>query len=177
MAIVRPSLARGVVIVTSGGTSPKLGGDADLGWMNASRHAYDYRGLTESEDAYIAGNSRLCRVSDPEYEAVVRDAFRRANERGQVEIFRNLPESETDYLQYANLQERHIHPHLATLTAPTLLIWATEDHTVPVERGLKLMRMIPNADIHVLSGASHMVMFDRTAAFNGVLASWCGGIP
>ena len=173
MAIVRPQLARGLVIVTSGGTAPRLGGDADKGWMEASAHAYDFHAITVSEEAYVGANSRLSRVSDPEYETILRDAFRRAKERGQIEIFRNLPEAETDYLQYANLQEQHLHPHLSKLTAPTLLIWATDDRTVPVERGVKLMRMIPNADMHVLSGASHMVMFDRTDDFNRILTGWC----
>jgi pimeloyl-ACP methyl ester carboxylesterase len=174
MAIVRPALVQKLVIVTSGGTAPRLGGEADRGWMDASRHAYDFRALTESEESYVRGNNRLAKVSDPEFETILRDAYRRAAARNQLEIFCNLPESETDFLKYVELQEQHIHPHLAKLTAPTLLIWATEDRTVPVERGLALLRMIPNADMHALSNAAHMVMFDRTAAFNRVLGAWCG---
>jgi pimeloyl-ACP methyl ester carboxylesterase len=174
MAIVRPALVQKLVIVTSGGTAPRLGGKADRGWMAASSHAYDFRALTESEESYVRGNNRLAKVSDPEFETILRDAYRRAAERNQLEIFCNLPESETNFLKYVELQEQHIHPHLAKLTAPTLLVWATEDHTVPVERGLALMRMIPNADMHVLANAAHMVMFDRTAAFNRVLGAWCG---
>ncbi|MEX1109529.1 MAG: alpha/beta fold hydrolase, partial [Dongiaceae bacterium] len=123
---------------------------------------------------YVAGNNRLGKLQDAEYEAIVRDAYRRAAARDQLEIFRNLPEAETDFLKYVELQEKHIHPHLASLTMKTLLIWATEDRTVPVERGLALMRLIPNADMHVLGGASHMVMLDRTDDFNRLLLAWCG---
>ncbi|MDZ4737010.1 MAG: alpha/beta hydrolase [Rhodospirillaceae bacterium] len=174
MAIVRPSLASKLVLVTTGGTAPRLGGDADRGWMEASSHAYDFRALTENEEAYIGGNSRLGKLQDAEYEAIVRDAYRRAAARNQLEIFRNLPEAETDFLKYVELQEKHIHPHVASLTMPTLLVWATEDRTVPVERGLALMRLLPNADLHVLSRASHMVMLDRTDDFNRLLLAWCG---
>ncbi|MEX2297516.1 MAG: alpha/beta hydrolase [Dongiaceae bacterium] len=174
MAIVRPSLARKLVLVTTGGTAPRLGGEADRGWMEASSHAYDFRALTENEESYVAGNNRLGKLQDAEYEAIVRDAYRRAAARDQLEIFRNLPEAETDFLKYVELQEKHIHPHLASLTMKTLLIWATEDRTVPVERGLALMRLIPNADMHVLGGASHMVMLDRTDDFNRLLLAWCG---
>jgi pimeloyl-ACP methyl ester carboxylesterase len=175
MAIARPALAERLVIVTSGGTAPRLGGNRDTAWMRASEAAYAFDDLTRSEEAYIAGNARLKGGDDEEYEAILREGYRRAAARGQIEIFRNLPASETDYLRYTELQEEHIHPFLSAMTAPTLLAWAAEDATVPVERGIALARMIPRADMHVFGAAGHMVMLDRTSDFNRLLASWCSG--
>ncbi len=173
LAILRPNLAAKLVIVTSGATSPRLGGDLDREWVAASKAAYDYGGGVDTEDGFIRTNSRLGKANDPEFEAIIRDNYRRATAAGQVEMFRHLPEAESDPIKYVALQETYIHPFLPQFTVPTLLIWAAEDGTVPVERGLKLMRLFPKADMHVFAGAAHMVMLDRTDDFNRLLMNWC----
>lgn len=173
MAIRRRGLAAGIVIVTSGATAPKLGGDCDRDWLAASKVAYDYAGGVDTEDDFIRTNSSLAKSGDAEAEAILRDNYRRAREAGQIEMFRNLPESETGFDGYIGIQERHIHPHLATLEVPILLVWAANDPTVPIERGVALQRIAQHADLHVLGDASHMVMLDRAAAFNRLLGSWC----
>ncbi len=175
MAIARPELASGLVIVTSGGTAPRLGGELDRGWMEASKTAYDYSGGADTEDGFIRANGSLSRRNDPALERLLRENYRRAATAGQIAMFRNLPADELDLDRYVQLQERHIHPHLSALTTPTLIVWASDDPTVPVERGVALMRLFPRADLHVLGGASHMVMHDRADGFNRLLAGWCAG--
>lgn len=173
MAIQRPGPASGVVIVTSGATAPKLGGDRDSEWFAASKAAYDYAGGVDTEDDFIRTNSSLAMSGDPEAEAILRDCYRRARAAGQIEMFRHLPESETSFEGYIQTQERHVHPHLVSLKAPILLIWAANDPTVPIERGVALQRIARHADLHVLGDASHMVMLDRADAFNRLLGGWC----
>ena len=175
MAIARPALAEKVVVVTSGGTAPRLGGALDKEWMAASKAAYDYGGGADTEEGFIRGNAILQRGHDPAIELLLRDNYRRAVASGQIKMFRRRPTDETDIERYTLLQEEHIHPYLPQLDVPILIVWAAEDPTVPVERGLRLARLCPAADFHVFGGASHMVMFDRREAFNGLLAAWCAG--
>jgi pimeloyl-ACP methyl ester carboxylesterase len=51
-------------------------------------------------------------------------------------------------------------------------MWSADDPTVPVERGLALQRLMPRSDMHVFSRAQHMLMHDRSEAFNSVLRAW-----
>lgn len=144
--------------------------------MAASGAAYNYKGGADSEESFIRTNGILSRSGDPAMEAILRDNYRRALASGQIEMFRRRSAEETDIERYTLLQEEHVHSHLPQLALPVLILWAAEDPTVPVERGLRLARLFPSADFHVFGGASHMVMFDRREAFNRLLAEWCGGL-
>lgn len=55
---------------------------------------------------------------------------------------------------------------LARIVAPTLLIWAERDALVPVAVGAALQQAIPTARLQVISGAGHVVMWDRPTEFN-----------
>ncbi len=175
MAILRPGLVAKLAIVTSGGTAPRLGGELDHAWIAAGRKAYDYRNGIGTEEDFIRTNSSLSKNADPLFERMLRENYRRAVASGQIEMFRRRTAEETDTERYLELQEKHIHPYLAELAMPVLIIWAAEDATVPVERAVRLMRLMPHADLHVFGAASHMVMLDRAEGFNALLASWCAG--
>ena len=173
IAITHPRLVSRLVIVTSGGTAPYLGGDADTGWMSASNAAYNNPTRLESENAFINGNSHLSKQPDPDYEAILRENYRRAIEVGQPELFASMPESETDYRAYGNLQLEYVLPHAQSIRIPTLLVWADADATVPVARGLKLMECLPNSELHVLRDSAHNVMHDQYEKFNLLLRGFC----
>lgn len=176
MAIRRPTLAAGVVIVTSGATAPRLGGRLDEGWIAASKAAYDYQGGVDTEDDFIRTNASLALNGDAAAESLLRENYRRAKASGQIEMFRNLPDSETNLDGYIGIQEREVHPHLASIQAPILLIWAANDPTVPMERGIALQRIARHADLYALGNASHMVMLDRAETFNRLLGDWCANL-
>ncbi len=74
---------------------------------------------------------------------------------------------------HTRLQEEHIHPYLPSLAVPTLLVWANDDGTVPVERGLRLMELFADCEMHVFDKARHMVMIDQAGKFNRLLLTWC----
>jgi pimeloyl-ACP methyl ester carboxylesterase len=173
MATEQPERIRGIVLVTSGGTSPRLGGTLDRAWMAASDEAYDVKGVGADEDGAVRIDHHLRRGPDPDYEAILRDNYRRAQSSGSYEMFQNLAAGEVDYDSYTRVQEQHLYPFLPRLRCRVLLIWARQDPTVPVERGLKLMDLIPGAALHVLGGAGHMVMHDQPAAFHRLLRCWC----
>jgi pimeloyl-ACP methyl ester carboxylesterase len=175
MAILRPGLVAKLSIVTSGATAPRLGGELDRDWMAAGKVAYDYRNGIDTEDDFIRTNSSLSKIADKRFEQMLRENYRRAAASGQIQMFRQRTAGETDSERYLQLQEKHIHPYLSQLAMPVLIVWAAEDATVPVERAVRLMRLMPHADLHVFGGASHMVMVDRREGFNALLASWCAG--
>ena len=172
MAIVAPELCSHLILVTTGGTSPRLGGDRDNAWIEAANTAYNWDSLNDVESC-IQTYRHLAVTRDPEGEAYLREAYKLAVEAGRVEIFQNMPETETNYDTYLKLQEEYIHPYLKDLKMPALLVWATEDKTVPVERGLMLLELIPDGEMHIFTDAAHMVMYDRADEFNSLLASFC----
>lgn len=172
MAIVAPELCSHLVLVTTGGTSPRLGGEEDDVWIKAANEAYNWDHLNDVE-ACIRTHRHLMFKEDLNAEVYIREAYSLAVKTGRVKLFQNLPESETNYDTYLQLQEKYIHPHLKDLEIPTLLMWASEDRTVPLKRGLLLLDLIPEGEMHIFTEAAHMVMYDRAEEFNRVLASFC----
>jgi pimeloyl-ACP methyl ester carboxylesterase len=175
MGVEQPKRVDRIVLVTSGGTSPRLGGELDRGWMEASAAAYDVAEGKATEEVCVANDPHLRRGNDAEYETILRENYRRARRSGTYAMFQSLPASETDYSLYTRLQEEHLFPRLGRLDVSALLIWARDDPTVPVERGLKLMDMIAEAELHLIGDAGHMVMHDKPDAFNRLLRAWCVG--
>jgi pimeloyl-ACP methyl ester carboxylesterase len=173
MALEQPNRVEKLVLVTSGGTSPRLGGNLDQAWMAAAQAAYVDPSGAETEDGFVRNDPHLRRAADPVYEGILRDNYRRCRKTGHYEMFRSLPVEEEDYILYPRLQEQHLLPRLGELKLPCLLLWSRDDPTVPVERGLKLMNLIQGADFHVFSDAGHMVMHDRPRVFNNMLWNWC----
>ena len=173
LCIEAPHLASRLVIVTSGGTAPALGGEADDAWISASDAAYNDPSRLDGEEAFVRASAHLSRVADARYERILRNNFRRALATGQVDMFRDLPSRDADYRAYVRLQEEHLFPHLGALAIPALLIWADQDATVPVARGLKLLERIPGAEFHLFRGAAHNVMHDCAHGFNRLLRGWC----
>ena len=173
LAIVAPHLVSRLTIVTSGATAPYLGGDADAEWMAAAKAAYNDPSRFDSEDDFVRTSARLSRAADPRYEALLRENYRRAVEVGQERMFRDMPPEESHYPAYVKLQEEHLFPYLDALSIPVLLIWAEQDATVPVARGLKLLERIPRAEFHLFRDAAHNVMHDQAHGFNRLLRAWC----
>jgi pimeloyl-ACP methyl ester carboxylesterase len=58
---------------------------------------------------------------------------------------------------------------LASITAPTLLVWGERDPLVPLRLADEYERVIPDARLVVLPGAGHVAMADRPAEFAGAL--------
>ena len=50
---------------------------------------------------------------------------------------------------------------IATIRAPTLLIWGDVDPISPVAAGRRLAQLLPNSELHVLPGGTHSLAHDR----------------
>ena len=170
IAIERPDLVSRLVIVTSGGSAPSLGDDTS--WMKASLEAYDHEVQTRDVESFIASWFRL-RVPDERLETILRANWHHAWQTGKLDQFRARPVTDESLARYTKLQEDHLFPHFDAVTQPCLLVWAGGDPTVPVERALRLMEMLPRADLHVFKDAGHMVMHDRPADFVRLVTGWC----
>jgi len=172
LAITRPELARGLVLVATGGTAPYLGGDADDAWIAAAEAAYNDQGGGRGVEGHLATCRILSRHVDADLEARLRANHERAVAAGQDVMFANLPESETDYRRYGDLQNEYVLPFLPDLEIPALLIWGADDPTVPVERGVRLRDRFRDARLLVVDDSSHNVMLDQPEAFSAAVASF-----
>lgn len=173
IAIMEPSLASHLVIVTSGGTAPYLGEGRDAEWIAVAEATYNDRRQFESEDDFIRIVARMSHVRDPAYETLLRASYRRGKTTGHARLFANIPPSDTDYMARERLQREYVFPYLKDLKIPVLLIWSLNDAGVVVERGVKLLEWVPGGELHVFSGASHNVMHDCADGFNAVIRDWC----
>ena len=172
IALEQPGRVSKLVIVTSGNTAPRLGGQRDEAWMRASKDTYNWELASASVEAFI-DNFKQRMLFHPERvdNELLRTNYYHAERSGNMHNFLNLPPEESEPERYYALAQRLIYPHLPRLKAETLLIWANDDPTVPVERGLRLMEMIPNAEMHIFNHAKHMVMIDASDGFNRLV---CG---
>lgn len=171
IAVIRPELASKLVLMTTGGTAPALGGALDEPWMAAARAAYDYRRFPASADEYVAAARP---GADDRHARLLHEQYSRALASGQAVMMQALHATgPTDYHAYVRLQEKHILPGLRDLTIPALLIWAGEDATVPVERGLALLRLMRGADMYVVGAAGHNLMHDRPEIVTSLLRGFC----
>lgn len=174
IAIQAPKLVGKLVIVTSGSTAPRLGGKRDKEWIRAAKEAYNWELEASSEENYIKNFKQnmlfnLQALSDH----TLRTNYRQAKQSGNIQLYLNLPPEETDPNIYYSMQEKYLFPYLSQMKVSTLLVWASDDSTVPVGRGLRLMEIIPNADMYIFDKAKHMVMIDRSEEFNRLLISFC----
>lgn len=177
IAIEQPDRVAKLVVITSGGTAPRLGGDRDLPWMAASKKAYDFASRMKNEDVFLETARNSTFAHDDEFMKIIKANYSQARKSGSFDIFRKVSEQETKAKPYWRLQEEHIHPYLPSLAVPTLLVWANNDGTVPVERGIRLMELIADCELHVFDKARHMVMIDQAEKFNHLLLTWCGAAP
>ena len=172
IAVTHPKRVAKLVIIASGATAPLLGDERDEAARKASAEAYDWELEASSEDAYVQNFKRSMyyhpdRIDDD----LLRANYREARDSGNLDLYLNLPPDVSDEKRYYAVAREHVHPYLPQLAMECLLLWANNDPTVPVARGLALMEMIPHGEMHILNYAKHMVMVDASEGFNRAL---CG---
>lgn len=57
---------------------------------------------------------------------------------------------------------------------PTLLVHGREDQIVPVDVALTMLRLLPDADLHVFARCGHWTQIERARDFNEVTAQFLG---
>jgi 4,5:9,10-diseco-3-hydroxy-5,9,17-trioxoandrosta-1(10),2-diene-4-oate hydrolase len=70
------------------------------------------------------------------------------------------------------LTDYPIRERLGHIGCPTLVVWGTEDHLVPVRDADEFERLIPGARKVVWPETGHMAMLERPAAFNALVEAF-----
>ena len=60
------------------------------------------------------------------------------------------------------------------VTRPTLLVHGREDSIVPLEVALNMVRLLPDADLHVFARCGHWTQIERARDFNEVVMQFLG---
>jgi pimeloyl-ACP methyl ester carboxylesterase len=55
---------------------------------------------------------------------------------------------------------------LARLKSPTLIVWGQDDRASPIDAALMMLRLIPDARLHVFNCCGHWAQVERAEAFN-----------
>lgn len=55
---------------------------------------------------------------------------------------------------------------IASIDAPTLILWGRQDRVVPIEVGLHLAATLPHADMHIFGRCGHVPQSERPEDFN-----------
>lgn len=68
-----------------------------------------------------------------------------------------------------------VRDELRQVTAPTLLMWGRRDSLVPPALGHVMRQELAHAELRILDGAGHVVMYDRPSAFNRAVLGFFAG--
>lgn len=63
---------------------------------------------------------------------------------------------------------------VSKVTMPTLLVHGLEDAVVPVDVAWTMLRLLPDADLHVFARCGHWTQIERSAEFNRLVADFLG---
>jgi pimeloyl-ACP methyl ester carboxylesterase len=58
---------------------------------------------------------------------------------------------------FLNVIGENLAPIAPLVAVPTLLIWGDEDQTTPLDEGIRLQALMPNAKLDIIEGAGHFV--------------------
>lgn len=61
-----------------------------------------------------------------------------------------------------------------SITTPTLILDGMEEEAIYVEHDLEMAKLIPNADLFLMSNIGHFAMWDKTEEFNHVVLDYLG---
>jgi 2-hydroxy-6-oxonona-2,4-dienedioate hydrolase len=63
---------------------------------------------------------------------------------------------------------------LAAITAPTLVIWTSDDPSGPAKAGLEMAERIPGGEFQLIEGAGHWPQWEQSETFNRIVLDFLG---
>jgi pimeloyl-ACP methyl ester carboxylesterase len=75
------------------------------------------------------------------------------------------------------LHARDLRPKLASIHAPTLVVWGDNDLVVPVDVAEEIAAAVPGARLSVIEHAGHSPMWDRADDFNRLVLAFLSDAP
>jgi len=156
-ALAEPGKVRALLLASypSSGEEPKR-----RAWALGFAEAIDARGLDEAGAQFVWGErSRF----DPKGAALIRQGFLEHSPQALAHILREVLASSPS--------PRTLAPGLQALSIPTCVV-AGSDDPESLEPCRELARLLPQAELHVLEGAGHVVNLVKPAEFNDLLRSF-----
>lgn len=80
-----------------------------------------------------------------------------------------------NFLKSVELSKREMgdfSSRLSEISADTLIIWGRDDRFVPLDWGLKMLRGIPSAEMHIFSQCGHWAQWEHAERFNELVISF-----
>jgi pimeloyl-ACP methyl ester carboxylesterase len=111
--------------------------------------------------AYIAGAAHG-RLGAEDLEALIQPWL---GADGQAAFYRQIAQADERYTD----EVEHLYE---TLNLPVLIGWGTEDRWIPVDHGRRLAAMIPDARLHLIPDAGHLVQLDAPEHLTALLQRW-----
>jgi pimeloyl-ACP methyl ester carboxylesterase len=156
-ALAQPSQVRALVLASypSSGEEPKR-----RSWALGFADAIEARGLDQAGAEFVWGErSRF----DPKGAALIRQGFLEHCPQALAHILREvLADSPSPGT---------LGPRLQTLSIPSCVV-AGSDDAESLEPCRELAQLLPNAELHVLEGAGHVVNLAQPAQFNELLQAF-----
>jgi len=75
-------------------------------------------------------------------------------------------------MELAPLSSWDISDKLDKITAESLIVWGRDDRFVPLDHALKLLALLPNADLHVLTKCGHWAQWEQAEKFNRLVINF-----
>lgn len=162
LALARPKLVRGVVLVNSAGLGQEVGGDL-LDRVEAEPSREEAQKLLELffadprfvldrgiDDMYA---SRTAPGADAAVKAAATAAFSREG-------------------QSIRFDER-----LGELTQPVLIVWGERDAVLPAAHGVAAAKLLPRSWFELLEGVGHVPQIEASEAFSDIVKRWLAALP
>lgn len=145
LGLRHPGLARALI---AGGTSLELGSEATRAQMRAVFHVDD-EGIVDLDAVASAFAQTLLPM------------LRQSHPHGEQHWQTIVQQSLAMWLGYAGLTRQQVE----RIAEPVLVVVGDRDEHVPVEEAVKLYRCLPQAELAILPGASHMRPLFDPASF------------
>lgn len=79
-------------------------------------------------------------------------------------------ESYCESLRVNPKQYPDVSARLTEIIVPTLIFWGREDRVVPLDLGLRVAALIPNAEMHIFSQCGHVPQLEKASKFNVLMS-------
>jgi pyruvate dehydrogenase E2 component (dihydrolipoyllysine-residue acetyltransferase) len=162
LALARPKLVRGLVLVDSVGLGAEVSGDL-LDRIEAEPSREEARKLLE----LFYANKRLVldRGIDDMYAGRIAPGADAAVKAAASTVFSR----EGQTIRY---DER-----LGELTQPILIVWGEQDAVIPAAHGVAAARAVPRAWFELLEDVGHVPQIEASQAFSNVVKRWLATLP
>jgi pyruvate dehydrogenase E2 component (dihydrolipoamide acetyltransferase) len=162
LALSRPKLVRGLVLVNSAGLGAEVSGDL-LDRIEAEPSREEAQKLLElffADKRFVLDRgvddmhaSRTAPGADAAVKAAAGASFSREG-------------------QTVRYDER-----LGELTQPILIIWGEQDAVLPAAHGVAATKAVPRAWFELLEGIGHVPQIEASEAFSAIVKRWLAALP